>query len=301
LLKCALPGGRGASIGHNPENRETNQRRLLNALIESLELRRLLSKTICVDSNPSITIHDGSAWASAYSDLQQALTAAVSGDQIRVADGTYKPTSTTSRTISFTLKTGVALYGGYAGFGATDPNARDIVSTASVLSGDIGAIGDISDNSIHIVVGTNADASAILNGFTITDGNATTNGGLASTFSMEVAHRLPTARSMETGPALAAARHIYSSRGLLSSDANSSTTPQRLNKASGVTFSSGDFNYDGRVNALDFNALASRFGTTLARPAGSPAALTALQSAAAMRDLFGDNAISARSLDVLEN
>jgi len=31
----------------------------------------------------------------------------------------------------------------------------------------------------------------------------------------------------------------------------------------GQTWSAGDFNYDGKVNALDFNALASGFGANL--------------------------------------
>ena len=35
------------------------------------------------------------------------------------------------------------------------------------------------------------------------------------------------------------------------------------------TFTQGDFNYDGKVNALDFNALASLWGTYLAPPTPS--------------------------------
>jgi hypothetical protein len=35
----------------------------------------------------------------------------------------------------------------------------------------------------------------------------------------------------------------------------------------GATFSQGDFNYDGAVNALDFNSIATGFGTTLPAPA----------------------------------
>ena len=36
---------------------------------------------------------------------------------------------------------------------------------------------------------------------------------------------------------------------------------------SGQFWTAGDFNYDGVVNALDFNALASNFGQTLSSPA----------------------------------
>src|SRR5262245_48737704 len=59
--------------------------------------------------------NNGLSWTDAYIDLQSALSAAVNGDEIWVAAGTYKPTTSTDRTISFTLKNGVALYGGFAG------------------------------------------------------------------------------------------------------------------------------------------------------------------------------------------
>jgi hypothetical protein len=115
--------------------------------------------------------NDGSSWANAYTDLQPALAAASSGDEIWVAAGTYKPTSTTDRTISFNLKNGVAIYGGFAG---TEPSRaqRNPQTNLTVLSGDIGAGGNNGDNSYHVLVGSNTDNSAILDGFTITAGNA---------------------------------------------------------------------------------------------------------------------------------
>ncbi|MGD8902505.1 MAG: hypothetical protein PVI67_02950, partial [Anaerolineae bacterium] len=57
----------------------------------------------------------GTSWADAYIDLQAALGAADSSDQIWVAEGIYRPTSDTTRTIAFELETGVSLYGGFAG------------------------------------------------------------------------------------------------------------------------------------------------------------------------------------------
>ncbi|HET7713285.1 MAG TPA: cadherin, partial [Patescibacteria group bacterium] len=115
--------------------------------------------------------NDGSSWEDAYIDLQSALAAASSGDEIWVAAGTYKPTAGTDRTISFVLKNGVAVYGGFAGT-ETANTQRNYVTNVTVLNADIGVENDNSDNSYHVVVGSNTDNSAILDGFTVRGGNA---------------------------------------------------------------------------------------------------------------------------------
>jgi hypothetical protein len=70
---------------------------------------------------------------------------------------------------SFKLKSGVALYGGFLGT-ETTREARDWANNVTVLSGDIGVPGDNSDNSYHVVTSQGLDASAVLDGFTITAG-----------------------------------------------------------------------------------------------------------------------------------
>lgn len=122
--------------------------------------------------------NDGSSWTDAYTDLQNALTAADPNDQIWIAAGTYYPSvqigGTGPRYAAFQMKNGVAIYGGYAGT-ETDPNQRDIQNNQTILSGDIGAAGNISDNCYHIFyhpAGLNLNTSAILDGFTITAANA---------------------------------------------------------------------------------------------------------------------------------
>ena len=118
--------------------------------------------------------NNGSSWENAYNFLQDALAAAVSGCEIRVAEGAYKPDQGVGkirgdRTATFQLKNSITIKGGYAGFGEPDPNARDFVAYETILSGDIGTVADFSDNSYHIVQGGD---NAILEGFTVVGGNA---------------------------------------------------------------------------------------------------------------------------------
>ena len=119
----------------------------------------------------------GNSWAAAYQTLTKALQSAASGDQIWVATGTYKPTTGTDRTISFSMKNGVAILGGFPATGNPVLADRDWETHVTTLSGDIGTAGDNSDNSYNIIANVNngLTASAILDGFTVTGGNA--NGG----------------------------------------------------------------------------------------------------------------------------
>ena len=82
-----------------------------------------------------------------------------------------------NETATFQLKNGVVIMGGYAGFGEPDPDARDIELYKTILSGDIGIPCDNSDNSYHVVTGSGTDETAVLDGFTITAGNANGHDG----------------------------------------------------------------------------------------------------------------------------
>jgi predicted outer membrane repeat protein len=118
---------------------------------------------------------NGASWTNAYTDLQSALSAAISGDEIWVAEGTYKPTTGTDRTVSFALKDGVAIYGGFAGTESLR-SQRDFEANITILSGDLNGddIGftNNDENSHQVTTGSSTNHTAVLDGFTITGGNA---------------------------------------------------------------------------------------------------------------------------------
>lgn len=131
------------------------------------EIQKTNRKVIHVAKNG---LGDGSSWSSPLGDLQIALQSAKTGQSIWVAAGTYFPTTSTDRTISFNIPNGVKLFGGFAGYEMSH-DERDHYSNKTVLSGDIGTAG-ISDNSYTVVLFRGVDNSTVLDGFTIEGGNA---------------------------------------------------------------------------------------------------------------------------------
>ncbi|MHB1415031.1 MAG: choice-of-anchor Q domain-containing protein, partial [Chloroflexota bacterium] len=113
-----------------------------------------------------------------FADLQPALTEAgslvASGSvEVWVAKGTYKPTTDPfSRSANFQLRSGVAIYGGFSGTGTEwDRSARNPAANVTTLSGDLNQPYNNTDNSYHVVYASGTDSTAVLDGFTITDGN----------------------------------------------------------------------------------------------------------------------------------
>ena len=114
---------------------------------------------------------DGTSWANASGDLQSQIDMA-GAQQVWVAGGAYYPG--TSRGSSFSLKSGVAVYGG---FNSTNPESstasrssiNPVLGTPSstTLSGDIGTRGVITDNSYTILNNNNVASTARLDGFVI--------------------------------------------------------------------------------------------------------------------------------------
>ncbi len=125
-----------------------------------------------------------SSWANACT-LQTALAQAVSGDEIWVKAGVHYPGAAGNRSATFTLKNGVALYGGFAGT-ETARDQRDWQANKTILSGDIDQ-NDINDvgnfiaedwshilgeNAYHVVTASSVNNTTVLDGFIITAGQA---------------------------------------------------------------------------------------------------------------------------------
>lgn len=113
---------------------------------------------------------DGSSWQSPLGDLQKALKKARAGHSIWVAAGTYLPTSSVDRTISFVIPDGVTLLGGFSGY-ESNADERDYFTNETILSGNIGQ-DDIEDNSYTVVITHGVSSQTLIDGFIIEGGNA---------------------------------------------------------------------------------------------------------------------------------
>jgi len=132
-------------------------------------------EVIHVDASATDATRDGQTWCSAFSDLQQALATTIPGTiyEIRVAEGVYTPAQAGgNRVDSFRLQSGVAILGGFSGCDSANPDQRNPTLFESILSGDLNGDdltgGNDAENSFHVVSGSDIDATAVLDGFTIT-------------------------------------------------------------------------------------------------------------------------------------
>ena len=220
-----------------------------------------------------------SSWANACT-LQTALANAVSGDEIWVKAGAHKPTANSSdRNATFTLRNGVALYGGFAGT-ETQRAQRNWQTNVTVLSGDIDN-NDITDsngvvtntdnirgaNSNHVVTGSGTNSTAALDGFVITAGQADYYGG-----GMYNYNGSPTLSNLTFSGNIAGISSTYggSGGGMYNSQGNptliSVTFTSNTARGAGSYGGSGGgmYNYQGNPTLIDvtFTSNTARGGST---------------------------------------
>jgi hypothetical protein len=137
---------------------------------------------------------DGLSWATAKKSLQAAIDVASCGDEIWVKAGVYKPTveadgtTDSPRDFAFYIKNRIRLYGGFAGT-ETSLDQRSFNTQLTTLTGDIGTVNNISDNTYHVVVIAPTDDSVgvTIDGFRIKNGNANASSNI--TFNSQVIPR----------------------------------------------------------------------------------------------------------------
>ena len=115
----------------------------LLAILLSVSQIALGGQIIFVDDSAT-GANNGSSWTDAYAHLQDALMFASEGDEIRVAQGVYRPDQfvlserpNLGRQETFQLKNGVGILGGYGGCRSDYPDWRNIGRFQTILSGDL--------------------------------------------------------------------------------------------------------------------------------------------------------------------
>jgi hypothetical protein len=141
---------------------------------------------------------NATSWATACADLQAVINASAADDEIWIAAGIYRPTHSAAnwtpaaptgvnvdpndRDNAFVLKTGVRLYGGFNGT-ETALADRNPKLHITILSGDLDnddtfdpddgiSTGNRENNAHHVVIGADIPATTVLDGVTVTGGNA---------------------------------------------------------------------------------------------------------------------------------
>ena len=133
------------------------------------------------DATGSDTANSGTLWSAPFETLQKALDEAdaAQGPQIIfVAAGTYHPDEGPTQTpgdagATYDMIADVAVYGGF--LNGDDFGDRDPMANETILSGDIPAPGNNSNNVVSFSV--LSGNPAILDGFTVRDGSSNGFGG----------------------------------------------------------------------------------------------------------------------------
>ncbi|MDO3695668.1 BspA family leucine-rich repeat surface protein [Wenyingzhuangia sp. chi5] len=137
-------------------------------------------KVIYVNAKSPNDTGDGLSWFSAKKHLNSALALIDSypcsnQTQIWVAAGTYYPDEGTNQVNNnkeaVFLMNGIEVYGGFTG-NETTIEQRDLLNNKTILSGEIQQNNDYNDNAYHVIASNDSEILTVIDGFTITGGNA---------------------------------------------------------------------------------------------------------------------------------
>lgn len=147
----------------------------LGALVNAPQITRLYVSASAQGAN------DGSSWSDAFVSLQDALGLAEAPgsavQEVWVARGTYKPAPLGGdRAVSFRLVGGVTVYGGFSGWedmlDQRDPSLNETILSGDLNGDDVQSGENTGENSVHVVTWDSDFGTSILDGFTVTEGNA---------------------------------------------------------------------------------------------------------------------------------
>jgi len=156
-----------------------------NPLVVTMDADKVITATfsnILYVDDTATGNNTGGTWGDAFTTLEAALNVATSVSEIWVAQGTYIPTTTNSdpRKATFLLSSDIKLYGGFNGTEIT-LSQRDPKTNTTILSGDLQADDNATlldteptrqDNAYHIVSIRGNTQNVVIDGFTISGGNA---------------------------------------------------------------------------------------------------------------------------------
>lgn len=185
----AYMGGQWPSKPQNKYDGIIDDVRIYNQKISSTVVSELYNEgnykapysknIIYVDANASGN-NDGTSWINAYNEATDAFINVNDGDDIWMAQGTYYPGTNRNATFSWS-KDSVSVYGGFDGT-ETSLSQRNWMTNPTILSGDIGILGDSTDNSYIVFTGPKGSNSskniisyALIDGLHITGGTANNN------------------------------------------------------------------------------------------------------------------------------
>jgi len=133
-------------------------------------------ETIYVNAN-AVGANNGSSWFDAYTDAREAFINATQNDEIWIAQGTYVRSGTNRDFVFGWTRDSIKVYGGFSGNGTeTSITQRDWNAYPTIFSGDIGTVGDFTDNARTVFIGPIGDMNyALIDGIKITGGNADAN------------------------------------------------------------------------------------------------------------------------------